>query len=237
MQRLKLERCVIHTFSWHSHRTAPENSHNAFLSPENYDNRFLLTGKFFVYFLGGQSYCSRVLRLMSLDTTYGTLGTMCCRNAPLPRHQLSACFLASCTQAVGENMMKYTVSVFLIATVLLASTRAAPVPLSDDLLLDDDYLEDVVGSVVPEVDVDLSSDSDRGKYQYCEPWPVCSTDYSGSGYTGSGDAPVQQHGNTGSCALCFELIGGECRPKVCAPGKVCALVSNKKKWTTAGMCG
>jgi hypothetical protein len=52
--------------------------------------------------------------------------------------------------------MKYTVSVFLIATVLLASTRAAPVPLSDDLLLDDD----LVGSLASDVDVDLSSDSD-----------------------------------------------------------------------------
>jgi hypothetical protein len=152
--------------------------------------------------------------------------------------------------------MKYIVSVFLIATVLLASTRAAPVPLSDDLLLDDDYLEDVVGSVVPEVDVDLSkfshSDRDNGhnvdqggvhnvdkeedthEHPYCAPWPSCQSGYSNSG---SGNVANQQHVVTASCTVCFEFIGGECRPKACAPGKTCQLQTNKKKGTQAGLCG
>jgi hypothetical protein len=140
--------------------------------------------------------------------------------------------------------MKYTVSVFLIATVLLASTRAAPVPLSDDALLDDDYLEDVVESVVPEVDVDLSDDTrpilrdynpDEDDDKYCSPWPSCKS----AGQNGvSGDVHQQQYENSAGCPVCKERIGGVCQPKVCAqPGKTCQLHSNKKKGLTQGLCG
>jgi hypothetical protein len=134
--------------------------------------------------------------------------------------------------------MKYTVSVFLIATVLLASTRAAPVPLSDDALLDDDFLEDVVGSVVPEVDVDLSSDSDRfvfhqdtHEHEYCTPWPECKhTNIEHNGVT-------HQYATPTTCSVCSELKGGVCQPKQCPIGKNCQVKDNAKKGLKAGLCG
>jgi hypothetical protein len=133
--------------------------------------------------------------------------------------------------------MKYTVSVFLIAIVLLASTRAAPVTLSDDALLDDDYLEDVVESVVPEVDVDLSEDPildhDTYEHEYCTPWPECKkTNIASHGIT-------HQHNTPTTCNICQELAGGVCQEKVCAPGKSCQLTDRKRSSFTikAGRCG
>lgn len=131
--------------------------------------------------------------------------------------------------------MKYTVSVFLIATVLLAGSRAAPVPLSDDLLLDDDYLEDVVGSVLPEVDVDLSSDSDRA------------TKHPDTDHSSSSSAPNVLTGNTNggnhqyvagaACPVCYELKGGVCKKKNCPLGQTCSEKNRKNPTIPAGTCG
>ncbi len=56
-------------------------------------------------------------------------------------------------------------------------------------------------------------------------------------FSGHSNGGTQQYVRLDTCPVCSELIGGVCRPKVCAyPGKTCQSKDNIKKGIKAGMC-
>jgi hypothetical protein len=157
--------------------------------------------------------------------------------------------------------MKFTITAFLFATVLLAScTRSAPIPLNDDLLLD----EDLVGSTdSSDDDVELSSDLEDELSRA----PKCDNCGStgGNAWIQANCCPNGQYGPAGqnkcqlcpagrgvdkgtqsgkcnnelvsscqACNVCQVVSGGVCKDKQCSSGKSCKLTKGKN-WN-AGQC-
>jgi hypothetical protein len=173
-------------------------------------------------------------------------------------------FFAASQRKMSNAKMKFAITAILVASVLLASTRAAPVPLSDDLLLDDD----VVDSVASDVDVDLSSDSDlsdddtrrsqpepgsagawsntqflhccpNGQYgsmPNCNPCPAGTT--AACQGTGSGCLNTQKSSCKACPNACYYIHDGSktCVPVTCANGKTCVPTRNTKKGYLPGQC-
>jgi hypothetical protein len=158
--------------------------------------------------------------------------------------------------------MKFTITAFLFATVLLAGcTRSAPIPLSDDLLLD----EDLVGSTdSSDDDVELSSDLEDELSRGAPNCDNCGST-GGNAWIQANCCPNGQYGPAGqnkcqscpaghgvdkgtqqgkcnnelvsscqACNSCQVVSGGVCKDKQCPSGKSCKLTRGRN-WN-AGQC-